>query len=170
MDDTAPSVSAKETVARPIDPTAMTPASVTTSTSKTAHRVPIFNPSDTFSPDDGKQLTVFAKPEASRIFLTNALSSHYLFESLEDVDMSKIVDCMKPTFASVDEVIIKQGDVGDLFFCLEVGAAFASVDGKEVFQYEPGGCFGELALIYNSPRAASVTAKSACKLWVLDLK
>lgn len=77
---------------------------------------------------------------------------------------------MKPCFASVDEAIIRQGDIGDLFFCLEIGNATAEVDGSQVFSYEPGGCFGELALIYNSPRAASVIAKSACKLWALDLR
>jgi cAMP-dependent protein kinase regulator len=60
--------------------------------------------------------------------------------------------------------------LGDLFFCLETGSACALVDGKNVFTYKAGGCFGELALIYNSPRAASVVASSACKLWTLDLK
>ena len=135
-----------------------------------SRRIDIFNASDMFSPDEGKQLTVYPKPEGSKKFLTTALSSHYLFESLDDDDMNKIVDCMKPSFASVDEVIIRQGDIGDLFFCLEIGNAYAQVDGREVFVYEPGGCFGELALIYNSPRAASVIARSACKLWAVDLK
>ena len=115
-------------------------------------------------------LTVHNKPEASKAFLRQAVSNHYLFESLGPEDMQKIVDCMKPSFASVDDVIIRQGDVGDLFYCLETGTAVALVDGAEVFTYNNGGCFGELALIYNSPRAASVIAKSACKLWTLDLK
>lgn len=95
---------------------------------------------------------------------------HYLFESLGDEDINRIIDCMRPTFASTGEVIIRQGELGDLFFCLESGLATASVDSKEVMKYESGGCFGELALIYNSPRAASVVATSACKLWTLDLR
>lgn len=77
---------------------------------------------------------------------------------------------MRPTFASTDEVIIRQGELGDLFFCLESGSATALVDGKEVFKYTSGGCFGELALIYNSPRGATVMATSPCKLWTLDLR
>lgn len=85
--------------------------------------------------------------------------------------MQRIVDCMRPTFAEIGETIIKQGDLGDLFYCLEVGTASASVTGLgTVLAYESGGCFGELALIYNSPRAASVIADTACRLWVLDLK
>jgi cAMP-dependent protein kinase regulator len=89
---------------------------------------------------------------------------------LGDKDINRIIDCMRPTFASADEVVIRQGELGDLFFCLETGGATAFVDSKEVIKYGPGGCFGELALIYNSPRAASVIATTACKLWTLDLK
>jgi hypothetical protein len=187
------------TVQRQLDPTAMTPSHNTksksgysnhrliffffyyfnhnpsiiekiTGTAPVSRRVQIFNSSDSFSPDESRQLAVFAKPETSKNFLFEALSTHYLFEALGPEDMTRIIDCMRPTFAAFGEVIIKQGDSGDLFFCLETGTAVATVNDKEVFTYEPSGCFGELALIYNSPRAASVTAKSACKLWALDLK
>lgn len=34
--------------------------------------------------------------------------------------------------------------------------------------YEPGDAFGELALLYNAPRAATIKAKVDCLLWVLD--
>lgn len=160
---------------RAVDPTAMAPSKSTphssdTSTTHHARRVQIFNSSDSFSPDENRQLAVFSKPESSKLFLKNALSKHYLFEALGNEDMVRIIDCMRPTFAVFEEVVIKQGDTGDLFFCLETGTAVATVNGREVYTYEPSGCFGELALIYNSPRAASVTAKTACKLWALDLK
>eukprot|EP00981_Chlorochromonas_danica_P005254 scaffold1052_cov225-Ochromonas_danica.AAC.1 len=171
---------------RPIDPTAMTPsqttrstpASATTTSSNNAastagahsRRVQIFNSPDAFSPDEKRQLPVFAKPEAAKTFLRQAIGMHYLFEALGDEDLNRIIDCMRPTFAALDEVVIRQGELGDLFFCLETGSATAFVDGKEVMKYGPGGCFGELALIYNSPRAASIIATSACKLWTLDLR
>jgi cGMP-dependent protein kinase len=171
---------------RPVDPTAMTPshaarpassrvagassASVTASGPAPARRVQIFNSSDSFSPDEQRQLAVFNKPEAAKAFLRGAIGAHYLFESLGPEDLNRIIDCMKPTFATANEQIIKQGELGDLFFCLESGNAFATVNGTEVMRYESGGCFGELALIYNSPRAASVIATTACKLWTLDLR
>ena len=135
-----------------------------------SRRVQIFNSSESYSPDESRQLTVFAKADSAKEFLRGAISAHYLFESLGPDDLLRIIDCMRPTFASSNEVIIRQGELGDLFFCMETGTATASVDGKVVMNYQTGGCFGELALIYNSPRAASVVATSACKLWTLDLR
>lgn len=135
-----------------------------------SRRVQIFTASESFTPGDSKPLVVFTKPEAAKGFLKGAISSHYLFEELGDDDLDRIIDCMRPSFAQANEAVITQGELGDLFFCLESGSAVASIDGKPVFTYEPGGCFGELALIYNSPRAASVIASSSCKFWTLDLR
>lgn len=123
-----------------------------------------------FTPDNNNQLQIFPKSDTTRDFLKFALSSHYLFEKMEDDAMKKIIDCMSPILTSAEEAIIRQGDKGDLFYCLEVGSAYATVNNENVATYEPGGCFGELALIYNSPRAASIVSKTACKLWGLDLK
>ena len=159
----------------PIDPTAMVSKTITISsniddTKKHNRRVQIVNQSEDISPNDSQKLPVYAKTDTSKEFLKNALKSHYLFETLATEDMVRIVDCMRPTFATVNELIITQGDIGDLFFCIETGNARALVDGHEVMRYGPESCFGELALIYNSPRAASVEAITACKLWALDLK
>jgi cAMP-dependent protein kinase regulator len=39
---------------------------------------------------------------------------------------------------------------------------------KFLKEYQPGEAFGELALLYNAPRAANITAKTQCTLWSLD--
>ena len=39
---------------------------------------------------------------------------------------------------------------------------------KELRKYQPGDAFGELALLYNAPRAASIIADEDCILWALD--
>mmetsp|Transcript_25486 Transcript_25486/g.46098 ORF Transcript_25486/g.46098 Transcript_25486/m.46098 type:complete len:576 (-) Transcript_25486:137-1864(-) len=57
------------------------------------------------------------------------------------------------------QTIIKQGDVGNTMYILEEGNCVASIDGKEVFVYvNAGQYFGELALLNNEPRKASVVA------------
>lgn len=78
--------------------------------------------------------------------------------------------------AGVD--IIRQGDAGDLFYLLEKGTVEVFVkkrnpDGSQgeavkVATYEEGDTFGQLALLYNAPRAATCTAKTDCVVWTLD--
>jgi cAMP-dependent protein kinase regulator len=65
-------------------------------------------------------------------------------------------------------VIISQGDTGDYFYVLDVGSAEVLVNGAKVHQYSSGSAFGELALMYNCPRAATVRATSPSTLWALD--
>jgi cAMP-dependent protein kinase regulator len=73
-------------------------------------------------------------------------------------------------------VVIRQGDVGDFFYVVEEGSfdfyikspKSTSALGDKVGSVGPGGSFGELALMYNAPRAASVVSTSPAVLWALD--
>ena len=56
------------------------------------------------------------------------------------------------------EVIIKQGDQGDYFYVISKGKVKFEVNDKAVGAAGPGKSFGELALLYTSPRAASAVA------------
>lgn len=75
-----------------------------------------------------------------------------------------------------DEWIIRQGADGDDFYILQRGKANCYLkigDGdrrveKHVKTYGPGESFGELALMYNCPRAASIQAVSDVSVWALD--
>ena len=71
----------------------------------------------------------------------------------------------KVKFAPGD-VIIKQGDEGDRFYVLESGTCDIPVKGKgSVMKALRGVDFGELALLFNQPRAATVTAESDVVVW-----
>ena len=50
---------------------------------------------------------------------------------------------------------------------LKTGAA-AEFDLNNLYSYVPGEGFGELALLYNAPRAATITAETDSILWKLD--
>jgi len=68
--------------------------------------------------------------------------------------------------------IIKQGDEGDNFYVVQDGECCITVTQEgvpnNVAVVGKGGSFGELALIYGSPRAATVTAKTDVTLWAID--
>lgn len=75
---------------------------------------------------------------------------------------------MQDRYASAGEVIIREGDSGDVFYLLEEGTCEISINGVVVGVIEEQSSFGDLALMYNSPRAATISATSDCILWTLD--
>ena len=97
-----------------------------------------------------------------------------IFSTIEAYELSQICDALQVEKFPQGDEIIKQDEPGDKFYIIEEGEAFATkVFEKgdkpvEVKQYAKGGFFGELALIKNEPRAASVIARSNCKVLSLD--
>lgn len=70
------------------------------------------------------------------------------------------------------EVIIRQGDDGDNFYCIDSGVVEIFINDnserKLVKSCQAGDSFGELALLYGAPRAASCIASGNVRLWTLD--
>jgi len=66
--------------------------------------------------------------------------------------------------------MIKQGDDANSFFVIEKGTLDVLIDGKKRRTLEAGEQFGELALLYNAPRSATINAKTNCELWGIDRK
>ena len=64
------------------------------------------------------------------------------------------------------QTIIRQGDEGDSFYVLGAGTCDISIRGKgSVMKASRGVAFGELALMFNQRRAATVTAESDVVAW-----
>jgi len=72
------------------------------------------------------------------------------------------------------EWVIKQYEEGNVLYVVDDGVLDCykkyKKDAENVFlkEYHPGEAFGELALLYNAPRAASILAKTDCTLFSLD--
>ena len=73
-----------------------------------------------------------------------------------------------------DDAVIQQGDAGDHLYVVDSGKLACSklFSGKTeptfLKNYEPGESFGELALLYNAPRAATIKAVESSVLFELD--
>uniref|UniRef100_A0A3P9NMU3 Protein kinase, cAMP-dependent, regulatory, type I, beta n=7 Tax=Clupeocephala TaxID=186625 RepID=A0A3P9NMU3_POERE len=109
-------------------------------------------------PKDYKTMTALAK----------AISKNVLFAHLDDNERSDIFDAMFPVTHIAGETVIQQGDEGDNFYVIDQGEVDVYVNCELVTNIGEGGSFGELALIYGTPRAATVKAKTDLKLWGID--
>ncbi|KAM9375376.1 LOW QUALITY PROTEIN: cAMP-dependent protein kinase type II-beta regulatory subunit-like [Pholidichthys leucotaenia] len=129
-----------------------------------------FNPDD--DEEDKEPRVTHPKTDEQRQRLQEACRDILLFKNLDPEQMSQVLDAMFEKFCTEGEHIIDQDDDGDNFYVIESGTfnIFVKVDGVEklVGCYDNKGSFGELALMYNTPRAATIIATSPGAIWCLD--
>lgn len=110
----------------------------------------------------------FPKSDSELSMIAESLHCHFLFKTLEDDQRCEVIDCMEEKKFQAGETIIEQGAIGDFFYIVSSGDVDCFVDGQKVTSYQRGGSFGELALMYNAPRAATLIATSNVVVWALD--
>lgn len=100
------------------------------------------------------------------------LQSVEILQTINQYEIGQLCDAIKVEIAPSGTKIITQNEEGNMFYFLEEGEAYATklINGKEktVLEYKKGSYFGELSLLKDEPRAASVYAKIECRLLTLD--
>jgi cAMP-dependent protein kinase regulator len=95
-----------------------------------------------------------------------------MFECLGEQDMDIIIDAMESRHFEPGDYIIKENDPGEELFMVENGefSCHKVINGEDTLlkYYKSGDVFGELALLYNAPRAASLKAVEPSDAWALD--
>jgi CPA1 family monovalent cation:H+ antiporter len=96
-----------------------------------------------------------------------------MFESLEEQDFRRVVAKLVPRTRLAGEIIIRQGERGDTLFLVARGvvAVLVSDDGgppARVASLHAGDFFGEMALLTEEPRSATVQAATDCRLFELS--
>jgi len=111
-----------------------------------------------------------AKTPEEEAFLSGVMMENKLMMSLPPSDRNTLMAALDKQDFAAGAVIIKQGDKGDKFYIVIEGECDISVEGKgSVMKAEKGLSFGELALLHNAPRAATVTALTPVKTFTLDM-
>jgi len=90
-----------------------------------------------------------------------------LFDTLEPDERAAIAPWFELQDVSPGVKLIGKGASGYSFFVLRAGAATVSIDGIEIRALAPGDFFGELALLGDGLRTATVTTTSASQVLVL---
>ena len=146
-------------------------------------------------------LPVFPKSADQLRRIRNSIANNFIFRDLDEEQETGVLNAMQEMKVDGDEVVIRQGDVGEYFYVVESGhlncyirpeplppswlsgqpsptsppteEKFLQPDyhpefGKKVAECKQGSSFGELALMYGHPRAATVLSVERSTLWSLD--
>lgn len=113
-----------------------------------------------------------------RTLIEQAIQANVHFTEWLQLSQSQVeamVQLMYLATAEVGEEVVKKGELGDRFYIvcdgvLEVHTGDTQTENAVRVKLRSGDSFGELALLYNCPRKATVRAQRRCGLWVLERK
>lgn len=114
------------------------------------------------------------KTEDVKKSINDKMSKAFMFQALDVKEKEIVVDAMDEKVFQAKDVVIKEGDQGDCLYVVAQGTLNCTkvlpgnTEPTLLVEYQPGMAFGELALLYNAPRAATITANESCVLYALD--
>jgi CRP-like cAMP-binding protein len=92
-----------------------------------------------------------------------------LFSGLDDRDLDRIADSFKQRDYAAGDTIASEGSGAAGFFVIGEGTAKVTVNGEERATLGPGDYFGEIALLDEGARTATVTAESDMTTYAMTL-
>lgn len=109
-----------------------------------------------------------SKTGRAKEMIRQGLKDNDFLKNLDPSQVRELVDVMFQKEFKKGEYIIREGDPGQNLYIIEEGKCEVIKDGKVVSDMGPPTAFGELAILYNCTRTATVRANTAAKLWAVD--
>lgn len=147
---------------------------------------------DKVADDQSAEVTIVHKEDEVRDMIWEVCLDNVLFSDLELPYKLALTDPFAPIEVDAGQNVVTQGEIGDLFYIVETGHLRVFVKSREdtaclddtspdnMTQFQvhstlgkyvqflgPHSSFGELALMYETPRAATVYAVTNCTLWAI---
>ena len=92
-----------------------------------------------------------------------------LFKDGDPLFLSQVILALRPEVLAPGEVVMRKGDIGrDAYVVVRGRVEIVDDIGNVLGTLKDGDVFGEIALLTNAPRTATVRAKTSCDLMVLD--
>ena len=91
-----------------------------------------------------------------------------IFAPLPGTTLEQLARALRPVALPAGEMVIVEGGEGDRFYVIESGEVSVTAQGKDVATLGPGTYFGEIALLRNVPRTATITTITPVELWSLE--
>ncbi|CAD5219540.1 unnamed protein product [Bursaphelenchus okinawaensis] len=120
--------------------------------------------------DQHKAATLQHHPKSagSKQLIRDAVQKNDFLRQLAKEQVIELVECMFEMRARAGQWIIQEGEPGDRLFVVAEGQLQVSREGQALGVMNPGVVMGELAILYNCTRTASIQALTDVVLWVLD--
>lgn len=105
---------------------------------------------------------------------SNILSKVEILAEIDPYEKEQLCDTMKEEEFEAGSYIVRQGEQGDRFYIIAEGKLIAekkespSAEVRKVFEYKEGDYFGEIALVKNTVRQASIKAETNCRVVSID--
>lgn len=110
----------------------------------------------------------YDKSEEDRNFIESKVKDNFIFSGIGGSELVNLLNAFELCNAPDGENIITEGEVGDYFYILQKGSVEFLVKGGVVGKAPEGSSFGDLALLYDCPRAATCKAVGDCQLWRVE--
>ncbi len=116
----------------------------------------------------GRRITQLDTVGDELLAVVGLLRATSIFAPLPQATLEQVARRLEPLQVPAGTTVITQGDSGDLFYLLVSGEAAVTADGEHRASIIAGGFFGEIALLRDTPRTATVTAATDLELLSLD--